>query len=97
MFKYYYTNIVSQATRSWARGTLMFGLFLIGLGVLILLLPAIFVFIAAFLFFITGAGAVGTALKMFFAQRKIDKLNQDDTEAYRKNVRIHIEDNSDEF
>ncbi len=91
MFRYY-TNIVSQATRNLARGTLMTGLSLIGFGLLIVLLPAVFIFIAAGLFFLAGAGAVATAFKMFLSQRKIDRLNRDDSRAYRENVRIHIEE-----
>lgn len=94
MFRYY-TNAVSQATSSFAKGALLLGLFLIGFGVLILALPAVFAFLAAMFFFICGAGAVSTAVKIFLTHRRMDRLNQDDTDAYRKNVRIHIEDHSD--
>lgn len=96
MFRYY-TNIVSQATRNLARGTLMTGLSLIGFGILIILLPAVFIFIAAGLFFFAGLGVIATAVKMFLAQRKMDRLNQDEAGAYRKNVRIHIEGRDEDF
>jgi Na+-transporting methylmalonyl-CoA/oxaloacetate decarboxylase gamma subunit len=87
----YYTNVISQATRSFARGTFLFGLFLVGFGVLILALPAVFAFLAAMVFFIGGFGAVITAIKMFLANRRMDKMNSDDRGDYRENVRVRIE------
>ncbi len=91
-----YTNVISQATKSFARGTLLLGLFLIGFGVLILALPAVFAFLAAMVFFIGGFGAVITAIKMYLANRKMEKLNSDGSEGYRENVQVRIEEH-DEF
>jgi hypothetical protein len=65
---------------------------LVGFGILILVLPALFAMLAAAVFFIVGAGCVGTAVKIFLAQRQIDKINSGDSQSYRENVRIHIED-----
>jgi len=65
---------------------------LIGFGVIILALPQIFAFLAAAVFFIAGVGCGITAIKIFLAQKELDKINSDDSEAYRKNVQIHIED-----
>lgn len=92
MFRYY-TNMISNASKSIAWGIFVFGLMLIGFGVLILALPKLFATLAAIVFFIAGAGCAGTALKIYMAQRHIDKIaNDDGSTGYRKNVRIHIED-----
>jgi cobalamin biosynthesis protein CobD/CbiB len=86
-----------NASKSIAWGIFVFGLMLIGFGVLILALPELFAILAAIVFFIAGAGCVATALKIYIAQRHIDKITRDDdSTTYRKNVRIHVED-KDEF
>jgi phage-related minor tail protein len=95
MFRFY-TNAVSQASKGIAKGILTTGLGLIGFGILILVLPALFALLAAAVFFIVGAGAIGTAIRIFLAQRQINKISSDSSEGYRENVRIHIEDNNDE-
>lgn len=59
-------------------------------------LPEIFAFLAAAVFFIVGVGCAITAVKIFAAQRKLDKIGSDDTEGYRENVHIHIEEHYDE-
>jgi len=89
MFRFY-TNAISQASKNAAKGIFVVGLFLIGFGILILALPALFAMLAALVFFITGAGCAGTAIKIYLAQRRIDKFTSDGSEAYRENVRIHI-------
>jgi hypothetical protein len=95
MFRFY-TNAVSQASKGIAKGILTTGLALVGFGILILVLPALFALLAAAVFLIVGAGCVGTAIKIFLAQRRIDKITSDDSTGYRENVRIHIEDDYDE-
>lgn len=91
MFRYY-TNMVSQASRSVATGTFMFGLVLIGFGVLILAFPEIFALLAAIVFFLAGGGCAMTAVKIYLAQRYIDKMNRDqDPDEYRENVQVRIE------
>jgi len=96
MFRYY-TSAISNASKSIAWGIFVFGLVLIGFGVLILALPELFAILAAIVFFIAGAGCAGTALKIYMAQRHIDKITSDDgSTGYRKNVQIHIEED-DEF
>lgn len=94
MFRFY-TNAISQATRKMATGIFIVGLLLIGFGVLILALPELFAMLAALIFFIAGAGFAGTAIKIYLAQRKADKLTSDGSNDYRENVRIHIEDHYD--
>ncbi len=94
MFRFY-TNAVSQASKGIAKGILTTGLLLIGFGVLILALPELFAMLAAVVFFIVGGGAVATAVKIFLAQRRLDKMSRDDSTGYRENVRIHIEDDYD--
>jgi uncharacterized membrane protein len=96
---HFYTNAISQASRKVASGIFIVGLVLVGFGVIILALPAIFAFLAAAVFFIAGLGCAITAVKIFLAQRKMNKINNDnigdDSQSYRKNVQIHIEENYD--
>ena len=91
----FYTNAISQASRTVAAITFIVGLLLIGFGVIILALPEIFAFLAAVVFFIVGVGCGITAIKIFWAQRKLDKLSSDDSQGYRKNVHIHTEEHYD--
>lgn len=86
--------MISQASKRIAGGIFIIGLALIGFGVLIYLFPAIFATIVAVVFCVTGFGICVTAVKIYFAQRAIDKQMQNhDNESgdYRKNVRIRIE------
>lgn len=71
------------------------GLLLIGFGVIIIALPEIFALLAAAVFFIVGAGCGVTAIKIFLAQRQLNKINSDDSQSYRENVQIHIEEHYD--
>jgi hypothetical protein len=91
----YYTNAISQATRGVATWIFIAGLSLVGFGVLILALPALFALLAALVFFMAGAGCFATAFKIYLAHRRMQKFNEDDTNAYRKNVRIHTEEHYD--
>jgi hypothetical protein len=72
------------------------GLLLIGFGVIIAALPEIFAYLAAAMFFIAGIGCGITAVKIFWTQRKLDKINSEDPQSYRENVQIHIEEHYDE-
>jgi hypothetical protein len=90
---HYYRNVVSQASRTIAAGIFIVGMVLIGFGFMIYLLPKFFATLAAVVFFIAGLGCGITAVKIFLAQRKIDKMSSDDgITGYRKNVRIHTEE-----
>ena len=95
----FYTNAISQASRKVASGIFIVGLVLIGFGGIILALPEIFAFLAAAVFFFVGLGCAITAVKIFLAQRKLDKINNDnigdDSQGYRGNVHIHIEEHYD--
>ena len=88
----FYTNMVSQASRSIAAGIFTVGLVLIGFGFMIYLLPKLFAMLAAAVFFIAGFGCTVTAVKIFLAQRQLDKMNSEESQDYRENVQIHIED-----
>lgn len=88
----FYTNAISQASRKVASGIFVVGLVLIGFGVVILALPEIFAFLAAAVFFLAGLGCAIAAVKIYLAQRNLDKMTQDDSAAYRKNVQIHTEE-----
>lgn len=94
MFRFY-TNAISQASKGIAKGIFTVGLLLVGFGILILAMPAFFAMLAAAVFFIAGLGCTITAVKIFMAQRRFDKINNDDSQHYRENVHIHIEDHYD--
>lgn len=87
----FYTNAISQASRNFATGLFITGLLLIGFGFLVYVLRDLFAVLASIVFFVTGVGCGITAVKIFWAQHKIDKMNSDDSQDYRENVRIHIE------
>lgn len=82
----YYSNALSQASRAVASTILIVGMLLIGFGVLIAALPELFAYLAAAVFFIAGVGCGVTALKIFWAQRQIDRT--DDPGPARHNVRV---------
>jgi len=89
----FYTNMMSQASRSAASGILVVGLLLIGFGALILALPELFAFLAAAVFFLVGGGCATIAIKILWVQWRLDRMTSDDgSDAYRKNVRIHLGD-----
>jgi len=91
----FYSNAVSQASRTVAATIMVVGLLLIGFGVLIAALPELFAYLAAAMFFIAGIGCGLTAIKIFWAQRQIDRMTSDEDHAYRKNVRIHTQNHQD--
>lgn len=91
----FYTNVISQASRTVAASIFVVGLLLVGFGVIIAALPEIFAYLAAAMFFVAGIGCAITAVKIFWAQRKLDKLASDDSPGCRRNVRIHIENHQD--
>jgi len=92
----FYTNVISQATKNFAAGLFIVGLLLIGFGFLVYILRdlfAIFAILASIVFFVVGLVCGTTAVKIFLAQRKLDKMSSDDgTTGYRRNVRIHTEE-----
>ena len=52
----FYTNLISQASRTVAAGVFITGTLLIGFGFMIYLLPRFFATLAAIVFFVAGAG-----------------------------------------
>jgi len=89
----FYTNVISQASRNFAAGLFIVGLLLIGFGFLVYILRDVFAILASIVFFIVGLACGTTAVKIFLAQRKLDKMSSDDgTTGHRRNVRIHIEE-----
>lgn len=83
----YYSNVLSQASRAAASGILVVGMLLIGFGVLIAALPELFAYLAAALFFIGGVGCGLTALKIFWAQRQMNRAEGPDPMRYNVRVR----------
>jgi cobalamin biosynthesis protein CobD/CbiB len=92
----FYTNAISQASKNVAAGIFITGLLLIGFGFLIYILKEIFAILAAIVFSVAGAGCLIIAVKIFLAQRKLDKISSEDSEGYRENVHIHIEEHHGE-
>ena len=87
--------MLSQASRAVAASILVGGLLLIGFAMLIMALPELFAFLAAAVFFLAGLGCAITALKIFWAQRQLDKHLSHDAHDYRENVVIHRRDDYD--
>jgi hypothetical protein len=87
----FYTNVISQASRNFAAGLFITGLLLIGFGFLVYILRDLFAVLASIVFFVAGLGCGITAVKIFWAQHKLDKINSEDPQGYRENVQIHIE------
>ena len=88
----FYSNVISQASRKIASGIFTTGLMLIGFGLLIYLYPKFFATLAAMVFFAVGLGTCITALKIFAAQHQMNKNINNESNEYRENVRIRIED-----
>lgn len=91
----FFTNMISQASRTVAASLSIVGLMLVGFGVVIAAFPEVFAYLAAAVFFVAGIGCVITAVKIFLAQRELGKTAGDDSPPYRENVRIHIEEHHD--
>jgi hypothetical protein len=92
----FYTNAISQASRNFAAGLFITGLLLIGFGFLVYILRDLFAILASIVFFVVGLACGTTAVKIFLAQRKLDKMDSDDgTMDYRRNVRVHSEESSE--
>jgi len=92
----FYTNAVSQASRTVAAGTFIIGLLLIGFGTIIVALPKIFAYLFGGVFVVAGIGCAITSVKIFLAQRRFNKMASDDPQEHRENVRIHSGDSQDE-
>ncbi len=90
----FYTNVISQMSRNFAAGLFIVGLLLIGFGFLVYILRDLFAILASIVFFVAGIGCGITAVKIFWAQRKLDRI--DSSETYRENVQIHAEEHHDE-
>lgn len=94
VFSFHSNQWFSEATRGVMTSVFVIGLMLIGFGVLILTIPEFFIIIAAGLFFIAGMAVLGFAAKLFFVMRRFGK-EVSGQDAYRKNVKIHIEEHHD--
>ena len=92
----FYTNVISRASKNFAAGLFITGLLLIGFGFLVYILRDLFAVLASIVFFVAGVGCGITAVKIFWAQRKLDKISSGDSKDYRENVQIHIEQYQDE-
>lgn len=90
----FYTNLISQASRSFAKWLFIIGLMLVGFGLLVYWLRDIFAFIAAVVFVFAGFGCAVTAVKIYFSQRRLDKMSGPGNEG-RENVRIRFEEHYD--
>ncbi len=86
----FYSNMVSQASRNFAKGLFVVGLLLIGFGFLVFVLRDLFALLAAGLFIFAGAGCGVTAVRIWWSQRRVDKIHSKGSEGYRENVRIRV-------
>jgi protein-S-isoprenylcysteine O-methyltransferase Ste14 len=88
----FYSNLVSQASRRAAGAIFIVGLLLVGFGLLIIALPKLFATLAAMVFFVAGISCAATAIRIFLAINRAEKLDGEfgDDEG-RRNVRIRIE------
>jgi hypothetical protein len=91
----FYSDTVSKASRAFAAGTFITGLLLIGFGTIIVALPEIFAYLFGGVFVFAGIGCGITAVKIFLAQRRLNKMASDDSQEHRENVRIHSGDSQD--
>jgi hypothetical protein len=91
----FYTNAVSQASRKMAAGVFVTGLLLMGFGLLVYVLRDLFAIIAAMVFFAVGIGCTVTAARIFWAQRRFNKMSRSEGADYRENVQIHVEEHYD--
>lgn len=82
----FYSNAVSQASKGVAMAIFVVGLLLTGFGVLIFAFPRVFATLAAMVFFIMGFASIGTAARIWWTQRQIDRYEQQQN--YRENVRV---------
>ena len=83
-------NPFRQATQGLAKGSLITGLFLIGLGMLVWVLKAIIALVLMILFFMAGFSAIGYSIRLFILQWKMRK----DKSAYREGVEVHFEEDN---
>ena len=91
----FYSNTISQASRAFAAGIFIIGMILIGFGFLIYLLPKLFAYLAAIVFWIIGIGCGITAVKIFLASSgNHDNINS--SEGYRENVHIRIDEHREQ-
>ena len=90
-----YMNQVRQASRNVTGGIFFLGLAFIGIGFLIYVLRDLFAILFTALFFMIGVGCCVFAIRIFFAHRRLSKFTSDDSQAYRENVQIHIEEEHD--
>lgn len=87
--------MISSASRNFAAGVFIVGMLLIGFGFLVWVLRELFAILAAIIFCIAGIGCIGTAVRIFLASRRMDKEMKESDNDYRRNVRIHHEDDFD--
>ena len=88
----FYTNVISQSSRTVAAGVFTAGMALIGFGFMIYLLPRLFATLAAIVISAAGAGFAITGVRIFLTQRRLDRMDSADSSAYRRNVRIRIDE-----
>ena len=90
MFFRFRSSEISKATNSIAAGIFIVGMVLIGFGVLIIALPALFAALAAGIFFLVGVSIIGYAIRLFVT---IKRMQGPDDDEYRHNVEIHSPEN----
>jgi len=87
----YYMNSISRLGTGLAKVIFTIGVLLIGFGALILAFPEIFAVLAAAVLLMAGGGCMVIAGKIFWQNRGLKKRQAQDSDAYRENVRIHVD------
>jgi len=90
----FYSNTISQASRAIAGWIFLVGMFLIGFGLMIYLMPEFFAALAAIILCTIGIGCTITAAKIFWSSR--GRGDSGSSQGYRENVHIRIEEHHDQ-
>jgi hypothetical protein len=83
-------NPFRQATQGLAKGSLITGLLLIGLGMLVWWLKEIIAIVFMIIFFMAGFSAIIYSVRLFILQWKMRK----DKAVYREGVEVHFEEDN---
>lgn len=95
VFRFFFSEHASEATKGLAKGSLVLGLLLIGFGMLVFILRDLFALLAAAIFFIGGFSSIGYAIKLFVAAHRMRRGSKGPDSAYRENVNIRVEEHYD--
>ncbi|MBP8303923.1 MAG: hypothetical protein KBE04_07340 [Phycisphaerae bacterium] len=88
----FYSQALSQASKTMAMGILMVGLILMGLGILIAAFPKVFAYVVAAILGACGLGLAGMAIKIFLIHRDAGQDPSDGQDMRSPNVQVRAPD-----